>query len=116
MAISRRQFFRGMVGQGEGRQREQERKTSAIDTYVRTNLLPYDFALTGEQTEEVLGAVRAAIQVPDDEDPFSYERRQHMNQIVEETGIPLNTLLSRKRYAVLHLRKKLRDIYDELFN
>jgi RNA polymerase sigma factor (sigma-70 family) len=38
------------------------------------------------------------------------------NKIMEETGIPLNTLLSRKRYAVLHLRKKLRDIYDELFN
>jgi RNA polymerase sigma factor (sigma-70 family) len=38
------------------------------------------------------------------------------NSIAEETGIPLNTLLSRKRYAVLHLRKKLRDIYNELFN
>jgi RNA polymerase sigma factor (sigma-70 family) len=38
------------------------------------------------------------------------------NVIAAETGIPLNTLLSRKRYAVLHLRKKLRDIYNELFN
>jgi RNA polymerase sigma factor (sigma-70 family) len=38
------------------------------------------------------------------------------NTIAAETGIPLNTLLSRKRYAVLHLRKKLRDIYDEMFN
>jgi len=26
----------------------------------------------------------------------------------------VNTLLSRKRYAVLHLRKRLRSIYDEL--
>jgi RNA polymerase sigma factor (sigma-70 family) len=29
-------------------------------------------------------------------------------------GIPLNTLLSRKRYAVLHLRRRLQAFYDEL--
>jgi hypothetical protein len=88
MAISRRQFFRGVVGKGETPQREQERKTNSLDTYVRTNLLPYDFPLTGEQTEEVLAAVRAAIQPVDGEDLFSYERRQQMYQIVEETVSP----------------------------
>ena len=31
-----------------------------------------------------------------------------------EAGVSLNTLLSRKRYAVLHLRERLRTIYDEL--
>src|SRR6516165_4316954 len=30
-----------------------------------------------------------------------------------ETGVSVNTLLSRKRYAVLHLRNRLRAIYDE---
>jgi RNA polymerase sigma factor (sigma-70 family) len=34
-------------------------------------------------------------------------------QIAAETGENLNTLLSRKRYAVLHLRRRLRDIYEE---
>jgi RNA polymerase sigma factor (sigma-70 family) len=29
-------------------------------------------------------------------------------------GIPINTLLSRKRYAVLHLRQRLQALYDEL--
>src|SRR3989442_1030260 len=29
------------------------------------------------------------------------------------TGVGVNTLLSRKRYAVLHLRERLQDIYDE---
>jgi RNA polymerase sigma factor (sigma-70 family) len=33
--------------------------------------------------------------------------------IAAETGVSLNTLLSRKRYAVLHLRERLQDIYDE---
>jgi RNA polymerase sigma factor (sigma-70 family) len=30
-----------------------------------------------------------------------------------ETGVSVNTLLSRKRYAVLHLRERLRNIYSE---
>jgi len=33
-----------------------------------------------------------------------------------ETGVSLNTLLSRKRYAVLHLRQRLQSIYDEFVN
>jgi len=34
-------------------------------------------------------------------------------QIAAETGVSMNTLLSRKRYAVLHLRERLADIYEE---
>ncbi len=34
-------------------------------------------------------------------------------EIAAETGMSVNTLLSRKRYAVLHLRQRLRTIYDE---
>jgi len=30
-----------------------------------------------------------------------------------ETGLSVNTLLSRKRYAVIHLRERLREVYDE---
>ena len=30
-----------------------------------------------------------------------------------ETGVSVNTLLSRKRYAVLHLRERLQSIYEE---
>jgi DNA-directed RNA polymerase specialized sigma24 family protein len=29
------------------------------------------------------------------------------------TGLPVNTLISRKHYAVLHLRKRLETIYNE---
>jgi RNA polymerase sigma factor (sigma-70 family) len=35
-------------------------------------------------------------------------------EMADETGVPLNTLLSRKRYAVLHLRERLQELYDEL--
>lgn len=34
-------------------------------------------------------------------------------EMAAETGVSLNTQLSRKRYAVLHLRERLQDIYDE---
>jgi RNA polymerase sigma factor (sigma-70 family) len=35
-------------------------------------------------------------------------------EIAKQTGVSVNTLLSRKRYAVLHLRERLQEIYDEL--
>jgi RNA polymerase sigma factor (sigma-70 family) len=34
-------------------------------------------------------------------------------ELAAETGVSVNTLLSRKRYAVLHLRQRLQAIYDE---
>lgn len=34
-------------------------------------------------------------------------------EIAARTGVAMNTLLSRKRYAVLHLRERLQEIYDE---
>jgi RNA polymerase sigma factor (sigma-70 family) len=33
--------------------------------------------------------------------------------LAAQTGVPVNTLLSRKHYAVLHLRRRLQAIYDE---
>jgi len=35
-------------------------------------------------------------------------------ELAADTGVNLNTLLSRKRYAILHLRQRLQDTYDEL--
>jgi RNA polymerase sigma factor (sigma-70 family) len=38
---------------------------------------------------------------------------QPFRDMSEELGVPLNTLLSRKRYAVLYLRERLREVYEE---
>lgn len=35
-------------------------------------------------------------------------------EIAEETGVSINTLLSRKRYAILALRKRLQKFYDDV--
>ena len=34
-------------------------------------------------------------------------------EMSEESGVPVNTLLSRKHYAVLYLRRRLQEIYEE---
>lgn len=36
-----------------------------------------------------------------------------IKEIAAATGVGVNTVLSRKRYAVLHLRRRLQTIYDE---
>ena len=35
-------------------------------------------------------------------------------EIAKHTGAPVNTLLSRKRYAVLFLRERLQELYDDV--
>jgi len=35
-------------------------------------------------------------------------------EIAENTGINVQTLVSRKRYAVVHLRKRLKQLYEEI--
>ncbi|GHT75760.1 RNA polymerase subunit sigma-24 [Bacteroidia bacterium] len=37
-----------------------------------------------------------------------------VKEIAQTTGVTVNTLLSRKHYAVLHLRKRMKDLYYEL--
>lgn len=36
------------------------------------------------------------------------------NEIAEITGVGVNTLLSRKRYAVLHLRERMQNLYNDM--
>lgn len=37
-----------------------------------------------------------------------------VKEISQTTGVPVNTLLSRKHYAVVHLRKCMADLYNEI--
>jgi len=39
-----------------------------------------------------------------------------LQQIADETGENLKTIISRKRYAVQHLRKRLQHLYNDLLN
>jgi RNA polymerase sigma factor (sigma-70 family) len=60
----------------------------------------------------------AALAVLPDEQRDVFEKTElsgmSMKEVAEEAGIPLNTALSRKRYAILYLRERLRDLYLEI--
>jgi RNA polymerase sigma factor (sigma-70 family) len=43
-------------------------------------------------------------------------QERSFREIADETGVPLNTLLSRKRYAVLALRRRLQQFYNDLIS
>ncbi len=40
--------------------------------------------------------------------------QKSFKEISEKTGLTVNTLISRKRYAILHLRKRLVTLYQEI--
>lgn len=51
-------------------------------------------------------------------DVFVMQEMEQMSfkEIAAITGETVNTLISRKRYAVLHLRERLKTVYQELLN
>jgi RNA polymerase sigma factor (sigma-70 family) len=52
---------------------------------------------------------------PEQREPFVAHEIEGLSfkEIAARTGVGMNTLLSRKRYAVLHLRERLQGIYDD---
>lgn len=71
----------------------------------------YIWAMVWEELSEVL------LELPiEQRNVFEWTEFEGISikEIAEKTGIPPNTLLSRKHYAVKHLRNRLRDLYDEV--
>lgn len=64
----------------------------------------------------LLEALAEAIEeLPDDQREVFVEHEiegRSFKEMAEESGVSINTLLSRKRYAVLRLRERLKDVYD----
>jgi RNA polymerase sigma factor (sigma-70 family) len=54
---------------------------------------------------------------PEQREAFEMTEFQGLSfkELSEKTGVRVNTLLSRKRYAILHLRERLAELYYELF-
>jgi len=65
-------------------------------------------------------ALKEALNELPEEQKLAFTRNEmdgiSFKQISEETGVPVNTLISRKHYAVLHLRSKLTDLNEALKN
>jgi RNA polymerase sigma factor (sigma-70 family) len=65
----------------------------------------------------LLEALEAAVdELPDEQREVFVAHElegRSFKEMAAETGVSVNTLLSRKHYAVLHLRERLRGVYDE---
>ena len=62
---------------------------------------------------------RALLELPEEQREVFVQHELEgisFKSISERTGIPVNTLISRKRYAVLHLRNRLTELRTELLN
>lgn len=109
-------------------------KNRIIDWYRRKKTIPFSeepdcgphavksgTPAPDEVVEEVLFNETLALALaelpPEQRDVFIRHEinGESFKEIAGSTSVPLNTLLSRKRYAVLHLRERLNEYYDELF-
>lgn len=65
----------------------------------------------------LLDEIEAALEDLPEEQRFVFVAHElegkSFRELASETGVNVNTLLSRKRYAVLHLRARLQSVYDE---
>ena len=74
---------------------------------------PEDVLMQGTLAEELESALA---ELPEEQQRVFIGHEiegRSFKEIAEETGVSINTLLSRKRYAVLHLRKRLQSAYED---
>src|SRR6267142_3378442 len=101
---------------------QNERENENGEPQTLEDLLPSsDAGPEAEYARSVLlDALDAALEdLPDDQrDVFvAHEiEGRSFKEISAETGVSVNTLLSRKHHAVLHLRRRLQSIYDDFTN
>ena len=94
---------------------EEEEESLSFESYIPDlNDLP-DALLTREMMWEVLE--EGLSELPEEQrSVFNQHEFENLSfkEIAEITGETVNTLISRKRYAILHLRKKLTELYTEI--
>ncbi len=92
------------------------------ETYLLADILagPAVSAEDEMMREMILDTLSEALDElpPEQKDVFVWHELEDRSfrEIADMTGISQNTLLSRKRYAVLYLRERLQFLYDELFD
>lgn len=98
---------------------EMDHEDGESDIHFREILISEDPTPETEQLrdlfwEELFSALE---ELPEDQrQVFIWNELEEIpfNEISELTGEKVNTLISRKRYAVLHLRKRLEQLYKEI--
>ena len=104
MALSRRQFFRSLLP-GDPQSPQRLARYETLETYVRTQLLPYDFELVDEQERELLREVRSFLEKTSNDELFGYQIHSRLADLVETKIQPW-----RKKSDVDALSERLREI------
>lgn len=106
------------------REREAQRTVAATQTEEGAELLPWDLLSSPDAGPEAAYARGVLLEELDDAlDELPEEQREvfvahelmgySFKELAAKSGVSVNTLLSRKHYAVLHLRERLQAIYEE---
>jgi RNA polymerase sigma factor (sigma-70 family) len=93
------------------------------DEYVFDEIA--DIVFNAEATPEteylrtlIFEEIQTALEDLPEEQRGVFEQTEFLNipakEIAEKTGVPVNTVLSRKHYAVKFLRKRLKDLYADV--
>lgn len=97
------------------------RKKKSQQNYLKTQELEQTSSVSPEDewtASWIREAILAALEkLPSEQrDVFVWHELEgkSFEEISAETGVNINTLLARKRYAVQFLREELKEIYDEL--
>ena len=81
MSLSRRQFFRNLVKPEEKRSSSRQERYDQMESFVRTSLLPYDFAYTYAEEAELFAAVRSFLEGLGDAELFSEGLRLQVQEL-----------------------------------
>ena len=101
------------VAESEFEDRETGERLSFEDLLPSPDLGPDATYARSLLTEELADALE---ELPEEQREVFIEHEiegRSFKEIAAETGVSVNTLLSRKHYAVLYLRERLREIYEE---
>lgn len=83
MELSRRHFFRRLWSTGDRTPEERLARYGVLESFARTQLLPYDFALSDEQISALTAGVRFHLKATRDDELFAPEICVKLQRIVD---------------------------------
>ena len=83
MELSRRHFFRRLWSTGDRTPEERLARYGVLESFARTQLLPYDFALSDEQISALTAGVRFHLKATRDTELFAPEICVKLQRIVD---------------------------------
>jgi len=88
MELSRRHFFRRLWSTGDRAPEERQARYIVLESFARTQLLPYDFSLTESQLGVLMSGVRFHLKATRDSELFAPEICVKLQKIVDSMTEP----------------------------